>query len=52
MVVALSDEWAAENSIPRSIFRFPWDEERKGIYYLKVYHGLHCLVSLSTRLSS
>ena len=50
MIVALSDEWAAEHDLPRSVFRFPWDEGSKGIYYLKAYHGLHCLVSYTYAL--
>ena len=45
LVVALEDSWAAEHGLPRSVFRFPWDPETKGVYFLKVYHGLHCLVS-------
>lgn len=45
LVVALEDTWAAEHGLPKSVFRFPWDPETKGVYFLKVYHGLHCLVS-------
>ena len=45
LVVALDDKWAAEHELPISVFRFPWDPEVKGMYFLKVYHGLHCLVS-------
>ena len=49
MVVALRDDWAVEHDLPLSIFRFPWDQDSKGLYYLKVYHGLHCLVCPSCR---
>ena len=41
--VALTDEYAAEHGLGISILRFPWDPS-KGIYFLKVYHHLHCLV--------
>ncbi|KAF2272787.1 uncharacterized protein EI97DRAFT_483132, partial [Westerdykella ornata] len=41
MVVALSDEFADTHGLPRS-GRFPWDR-RKGRYFVKVYHQLHCL---------
>lgn len=44
LVVALDDEWATEHQLPLSVFRFPWDSEAKGIYFLKAFHGLHCLV--------
>lgn len=44
LVVALSDDWAEEHGLPVSVFRFPWDEKSKGLYYLKAFHGLHCLV--------
>ncbi|KAF7931133.1 uncharacterized protein EAE97_009342 [Botrytis byssoidea] len=43
LVVALDDEWATEHQLPLSVFRFPWDPEAKGIYFLKAFHGLHCL---------
>ena len=46
LVVALDDKWAVEHGLPISVFRFPWDQETKGVYFLKVYHGLHCLVRL------
>ncbi|TGO84856.1 hypothetical protein BPOR_0457g00010 [Botrytis porri] len=39
-VVALDDEWAIEHYL---VFRFPWDPEARGIYFLKALHGLHCL---------
>ncbi|KAF7946161.1 hypothetical protein EAE96_009164 [Botrytis aclada] len=43
LVVALDDKWAIEHQLPLSVFRFPWDSEAKGIYFLKAFHGLHCL---------
>ncbi|KAF7855390.1 hypothetical protein EAF04_010133 [Stromatinia cepivora] len=43
LVVALGDDWATEHQLPLSVFRFPWDPEAKGIYFLKAFHGLHCL---------
>jgi hypothetical protein len=43
MVVALTDEFADAHNLPRSD-RFPWDA-RKGRYFVKVFHQLHCLVS-------
>jgi hypothetical protein len=43
MVVALSDDFANALGLPRSE-RFPWDH-RKGRYFIKVFHQLHCLVS-------
>ena len=46
LVVALTDKWAVKQDLPLSVFRFPWDET-KGLYYLKVFHGLHCLVGSS-----
>ena len=45
LVVALSDEWAEEHGLQRSVFRFPWDEKGTGVYYLKIFHDLHCVVS-------
>ncbi|KAM3084560.1 hypothetical protein ACMFMG_001338 [Clarireedia jacksonii] len=42
LVVALSDDWAAEHDLEISESRFPWDDE-KGLYYLKSFHELHCL---------
>lgn len=43
IVVALSHEYAEEHGLARSA-PFPWDDE-KGIYHIKVFHQLHCLVS-------
>jgi hypothetical protein len=43
MVVALTDQFADAHNLPRSD-RFPWDA-RKGRYFVKVFHQLHCLVS-------
>ena len=43
LTVALTDEWASEHGLERSESRFPWDDS-KGLYYLKAFHGLHCLV--------
>ena len=42
-VVALSDEYSESMGL-HSSQRFPWDD-KKGIYHLNAYHGLHCLVS-------
>lgn len=44
IVVALSDDYAQQHGLKMS-GRFPWDDE-KGIYFLKAFHNLHCLVSL------
>ena len=41
--IALSDEFAAQNGLPRSQ-RFPWDET-KGTYIIGAFHQMHCLVS-------
>ena len=43
IAVTLKDETAIKNGIPVA-GRFPWDNS-KGVYYLKVFHDLHCLVS-------
>jgi hypothetical protein len=43
MVVALTDQFADAHNLPRSD-RFPWDA-RKGRYFVKIFHQLHCLVS-------
>ena len=40
--IALSDEFAAQNGLPRSQ-RFPWDES-KGTYIIGAFHQMHCLV--------
>lgn len=44
MVVALTDAFADAHDLPRSD-RFPWDKS-KGRYFIKVFHQLHCLVSI------
>jgi hypothetical protein len=46
--VVLSPEYVAEHSLDEST-PFPWDPERH-IYFLKVFHSLHCLVSYLTSL--
>ena len=43
MVVALGDDWAVEHDLPLSVFRFPWDQDSKDLYCLKVYYG--CTIS-------
>jgi hypothetical protein len=40
-VVALSPEYVAEHKLEKSS-PFPWDTE-KDMYFLKVFHSLHCL---------
>jgi len=45
LVVALTDSYASSHNLPVSKFRFPWDRS-KGVYFLKVYHDLHCLKGL------
>lgn len=45
--IALSDEYAAQNGLPRSQ-RFPWDES-KGTYIIGAFHQMHCLVSLGSK---
>ena len=47
VVVALSDSYAAEHNLEKSA-RFPWDDE-KGIYHVKAFHHLHCLVGFRSR---
>ena len=42
VTVAISDVWAKQHHLPQSI-RFPWDDS-KGLYYIKAFHQLHCLV--------
>jgi len=42
-MLALPDAFVAEKGLPVAQ-RFPWDES-KGIYYLNIYHNMHCLVS-------
>ena len=44
IVVALSDEYASQHGLEKST-RFPWDDT-KGIYHVKAFHHLHCLVLL------
>ena len=44
-VVALSPEYVKEHKLEKSS-PFPWDTERE-VYFLKVFHSLHCLVSSS-----
>lgn len=44
VAVALSDEWASQHGVKISESRFPWDDA-KGLYFVKVFHQLHCLVS-------
>lgn len=43
MVIAPTIEWAQDMGLTDS-WDFPWDPKRK-IYFLKVIHQLHCLVS-------
>ncbi|KAF6224524.1 hypothetical protein HO133_011101 [Letharia lupina] len=42
--IALSDEFAAQNGLPRSQ-RFPWDQS-KGIYIIGAFHQMHCLIKI------
>ena len=42
VVVALSHDYANEHGLALSV-PFPWDDE-KGLYHIKVFHQLHCLV--------
>lgn len=42
VVVALSDDYALSHGLELSV-RFPWDAN-KGIYHVKAFHHLHCLV--------
>lgn len=49
IAVALTDSWIDEKGLQRSAAdiesaRFPWDPSR-GLYFLKVFYQLHCLVS-------
>lgn len=46
IVVALWDDYAQQHGLEIS-GRFPWDDE-KGIYFLKGFHNLHCLVNSLT----
>ena len=42
IIVALTDDYALKHNLDLSA-RFPWDDN-KGIYHVKVFHHLHCLV--------
>lgn len=42
IIVALTDDYAHEHNLDISA-RFPWDDT-KGIYHIKAFHHLHCLV--------
>ena len=42
IIVALTDEYATAHDLEISV-RFPWDDT-KGIYHVKAFHHLHCLV--------
>lgn len=42
IIVALTDEYATAHNLKTSA-RFPWDDA-KGIYHVKAFHHLHCLV--------
>nr|POE85459.1 phenylalanine aminomutase (l-beta-phenylalanine forming) [Quercus suber] len=40
-VIAVSPEWAASQGLPPS-WTFPWDTTKQ-MYFIKVFHQLHCL---------
>lgn len=42
MIIAPTLEWAESMNLPSS-WEFPWDSNRR-IYFIKVFHQLHCLV--------
>lgn len=42
IIVALSDSYAQSRGLSLSV-RFPWDNT-KGIYHIKAFHHMHCLV--------
>lgn len=42
IIVTLSDDYARQHQLETSA-RFPWDDA-KGIYHIKAFHHLHCLV--------
>ena len=42
--ITLPDAYALEHDLPIAD-RFPWNDE-KGLYYIKGFHDLHCLVSI------
>ncbi|RAL08250.1 uncharacterized protein BO97DRAFT_461742 [Aspergillus homomorphus CBS 101889] len=44
MVIAPTITWAQEKGLPDS-WPFPWDANRR-IYFVKVYHQLHCLKNI------
>ena len=48
MAVALTDEYAESHGLPIAD-RFPWDDD-KGLYFIKAFHQLHCLVSFLNSL--
>ena len=43
VAIALTDDYAQAHNLNVSL-RFPWDSN-KGLYYIKVFHQMHCLVS-------
>lgn len=45
IIVALSDNYARKHKLETSA-RFPWDDA-KGIYHIKAFHHLHCLVGFN-----
>ncbi len=49
IVVALTDNYAIQHGLETSA-RFPWDDE-KGIYHVKAFHHLHCLVGCPLHLA-
>jgi hypothetical protein len=44
IVVALDHAYTDSHGLARSV-PFPWDDE-KGLYHIKAFHDLHCLVRL------
>lgn len=42
IIVALTDSYAQSQGLDLSV-RFPWDDT-KGIYHIKAFHHIHCLV--------
>lgn len=48
IVVALSDTYAQAHGLDLSA-RFPWDDA-KGIYHIKAFHHMHCLVRTTVSL--
>jgi hypothetical protein len=48
--IALSPEYISKHNLPES-GPFPWDTEKR-LYFPKVFHSLHCLVSLVKMLNS